>query len=135
MLLLRAREAVLEPTKPILRRHGLTEPQWRVLRTVGVEGEMETTRIAHIVFLHPPSVTRIVRDLAGLGYVTRKADPHDGRVVVVAISDAGRAILEEALPQIRDIARRLRIAYRPEELQVLEQHLIKLIETAGGLTA
>jgi len=133
MLLLRAREAVLEPTRPILRRYGITETQWRVLRTVGLDGEMEATRLAERVFLHPPSVTRIVRDLAAQGYVARGSDPQDRRVVRVAITPAGRAILEEALPQIREIARQIRAAYGPEALGDLEKALLKLIELVPQL--
>jgi homoprotocatechuate degradation regulator HpaR len=133
MLLLRAREAVLEPTRPILRRHGITEAQWRVLRTVGLDGEMEATPLAQRVFLRAPSVTRIVRDLAAKGYLARKSDPQDGRVVVVAITPKGRAILEEALPQIRDIARQIRLTYGPEALAELEQGLTKLIHTVPAI--
>lgn len=135
MLLLRAREAVLEPTRPILRRHALTEPQWRVLRTLGADGEMETLRLATAVFLRPPSVTRIVRDLAAKGHVTRRPDPQDGRVMLVAISPKGQAIVDEVLPLIRDLARRMRIAYGPEAIAALQRELAELIETVTRMPA
>lgn len=133
MLLLRAREAVLEPTRPILRRHALTEPQWRVLRVLGAEGEMETLRLAKAVFLRPPSLTRIVRDLAAKGRVTRRADPQDGRVVRVAITPKGEAVVQEVLPLILDLAGRMRSAYGPEAIAVLQRDLAELIETLARM--
>ncbi|HEV2530283.1 MarR family transcriptional regulator [Phenylobacterium sp.] len=132
MLLLRAREAVLEPARPILRRHALTEAQWRVLRTLDVDGAMEATRLARAVFLHGSSLTRIVRDLAAKAYVAKRPDPQDGRVVLVAISPAGSAIVKELLPLIRAIAAQHRAAYGPEALDDLEDRLRKLIATAAG---
>jgi homoprotocatechuate degradation regulator HpaR len=131
MLLLRAREAVLEPARPILRRYGLTEAQWRVLRTLEGDGEMEATRLARAVYLRAPSVTRIVRDLAAKAYVSRTPDPRDGRVVLVAITPLGREIVEEVLPLIRAVAAGLRAAYGAEALAALEQELAHLISTAG----
>jgi len=130
MLLLRAREAVLEPARPILRRHDLTEPQWRVLRTLDVDGEMETTRLSQAASLHAPSVTRIMRDLSAKGYVARKAGPRDGRVVMVAITPAGHAVVAEVWPQVLQLAARLRAAYGEAAMQELEKRLARLIETA-----
>lgn len=132
MLLLRAREAVLEPARPILRRYGLTEAQWRVLRMLGGEGEMEATRLAKAVYLRGPSVTRIVRDLSAKNYVARRSDPQDGRVAIVSLCPAGRAIVEEVMPLIQEIAARLRVIYGSEELADLERRLRRLIDVAGG---
>ena len=37
-LLLQAREAVMQHTRPSLREHGLSDQQWRVLRVLGEHG-------------------------------------------------------------------------------------------------
>jgi len=132
MLLLRAREAVLEPARPILRRHDLTEAQWRVLRTLDSEGEMEATRLTRAVYLRAPSLTRIVRDLCARDYVVRRPDPDDRRVVIVSIAPAGRAIVRQVHPLIRQVAGRLRDAFGPEALADLQHRLARLIDVASG---
>lgn len=42
-----------------------------------------------------PSMTQLVHRLERDGLVRRAADPQDGRVVAVAVTDAGRALLAE----------------------------------------
>jgi hypothetical protein len=41
--LMRAREAVMARIRPVLRAHGVTELQWRVLRTLAAVGEVEVS--------------------------------------------------------------------------------------------
>ena len=41
MALLRAREAVMRQFRPILRQHGLTEQQWRILRALAAVDAIE----------------------------------------------------------------------------------------------
>ena len=43
MALLRAREAVMRQFRPILRQHGLTEQQWRILRALAAVDAIEVT--------------------------------------------------------------------------------------------
>jgi DNA-binding MarR family transcriptional regulator len=71
--------------------------------------------------VQPPSMTRAVNCLADEGYVVRRAHETDGRQVVVALADKGRATLEEDRRR-RDawLARRLR-ELTPEERAVLRQ--------------
>src|ERR1700761_1711685 len=77
--LLRAREAVMIRIRPVLRGHGLTEQQWRGLCTVRDLEETEITVLAEQVFLLPPSLSRILRDLEGRGLILRRASVQDQR--------------------------------------------------------
>lgn len=43
----------------------------------------------------PPSMSRTVNGLVELGLVTRESDEHDGRVVRVAITPEGAAVIEQ----------------------------------------
>src|SRR5689334_4930258 len=83
--LLRAREAVMERLRPILRAHDLTEQQWRVLRAVSTEGALEVSQLAAAAVLLAPSVSRIVRDLAARGLIDRRVDRADQRVALVSV--------------------------------------------------
>jgi len=64
--------------------------------------------------------------------VSRRPDPQDRRVVLVAIRPAGRAVVEAVMPQIRQLAARLRAVCGTEALEELEARLKSLIALAPG---
>lgn len=91
--LLRARERVMEPVRGMLAESGVTEQKWRVLRVLEEAGEIEPTVIASEACLHLPSLSRILKSMETDGLILRKEDLEDRRKTLVAISEAGRAIL------------------------------------------
>lgn len=92
--LLRAREAVMGPIREMLAEAGLTEQQWRVLRVLDEDGPADATRIAARACLLAPSLSRILAGLEARGLVSRRGDAADRRRSVVALTDAGRAVLQ-----------------------------------------
>ena len=98
MALLRAREAVMSRFRPMLRAHGVTEQQWRVLRALEDSGEIEISRLAERSFILMPSLSRILRNLEGRGLIARRAAAADQRRVLVAISPKGLELVGEVAP-------------------------------------
>src|SRR5689334_25346371 len=86
MALLRAREAVMRQFRPSLRKHDLTEQQWRILRALAAVDAIEVTELARLAFLLGPSLSRILRDLEARQLVERKTAEADQRRAVVSIS-------------------------------------------------
>ncbi len=74
---------------------GLSHPQFSVLALLTREGPTTPGRLAELELVQPPTMTRTVNCLADLGLVTKTGDPRDGRQVVVALTDAGSAEVEE----------------------------------------
>jgi homoprotocatechuate degradation regulator HpaR len=91
--LLAAREAVMAPIRPLLREAGVTDQQWRVLRVLADAGPLDASNIAESALLYAPSVTRILRELAERGLVSRSADVADRRRTVVSITAEGRTLV------------------------------------------
>ena len=58
---------------------GITGPQRLVLRIVGRFPDMSAGELAHIVRLHPSTITGILRRLVERGLIERKSDPGDSR--------------------------------------------------------
>ena len=56
-------------------------------------GEQTVGQLASAERVQPPSMTRTVTCLERDGYVTRHPHPTDGRQVVIAISEAGEALI------------------------------------------
>ena len=123
--LLRAREEVMVPIRSMLAQSGVTEQKWRVLRVLEEAGEIEPTVIAREACLHLPSLSRILKTMEQDGLVQRREDEQDRRKMVIAISEAGRAILSEHAAQsaaiLVDIERRLGAEKIEAMLDLLEE--------------
>jgi homoprotocatechuate degradation regulator HpaR len=94
-LLLQARDSVMARTRPGLRLHGLSDPQWRVLRVLGELGTVETGRVAREAFILGPSLTGVLTRMERDGLVRRERDPQDQRRTVVAATAKGLKIVEK----------------------------------------
>jgi DNA-binding MarR family transcriptional regulator len=73
----------------------ITPSQLAVLNTVAACGEATMGRIAEIERVQPPSVSKIVGGLERIGFVERKSDPKDRRIILVAPTPRGVAYLAE----------------------------------------
>ncbi|QZA08999.1 MarR family transcriptional regulator [Mycolicibacter heraklionensis] len=61
------------------------------------DGNFQMGQLAIALMALPSRLTRQVRRLEGEGLVARTTSPHDRRRVLATITDAGRAMLEEAM--------------------------------------
>jgi homoprotocatechuate degradation regulator HpaR len=98
-LLLQAREAVMQHTRPSLREHGLSDQQWRVLRVLGEHarepGGIETGRIAREAFLLGPSLSGVLTRMERDGLITRERCSQDARRTVVRATPAGLKLVRK----------------------------------------
>lgn len=140
MSLLRAREAVMQNFRPILRHFGVTEQQWRVLRALSSMPSSEILALADATCLLAPSLSKIVRGLEERGFVDRRASPEDLRRGVVSISPSGLELLARAAPHFElvhdEISRRFdvgRIAAMQQMLSELEAAASERPSIAGLL--
>ena len=82
---------------PFLNRFHITEEQFHRQFNTNVLGLLLTTQEALRLFgpegVSQPAMTQLVTRLEKEGLAVRGNDPADGRVVVVSITDAGRAAL------------------------------------------
>jgi DNA-binding MarR family transcriptional regulator len=71
--------------------------QMAVLGALNARGELTVGELAVKERVQPPSMTRTVNCLVEGGYVERRASETDRRHVIVAITDAGRAVVRADL--------------------------------------
>jgi homoprotocatechuate degradation regulator HpaR len=129
--LLAAREAVMEPLRPILREAGLTEQQWRVLRVLTDEGPNDPSGLANAGLLHPPSVARILHDLAERKLIVRKSDPADGRRKMIAVTPQGRTLVEQTAGHVVKVLERYTKEFGKKRLAALQAELAELVKIVG----
>jgi DNA-binding MarR family transcriptional regulator len=94
----RVQQLLLERIDAVLRPLGLTFARYEVLRLLSFSsaGAMPMTRMGSLLQVHPTSVTSAVDRLENQGYVSRSRRDSDRRVVLATITDAGRAVVDEA---------------------------------------
>ena len=66
-------------SKRMERELGVTGPQRLVLRVVGQFPDMSAGELAHLVRLHPSTITGILHRLVARGLLERRVDPGDTR--------------------------------------------------------
>ncbi len=133
MSLLRAREAVMKQFRPSLRRHGLTEQQWRILRALTSVDAIEVTDLARMAFLLGPSLSRILRDLEARQLIERRTAKSDLRRAVVSISQKGVKLIEQVAPTSEAIYAAITRRYGAQKLAELQTMLGTLEESLCSL--
>jgi len=76
--------------RPMLNRHGLTEQQWRVIRILAEQGQMETQQLAERICILKPSLTGVLNRLQRDGLIERHKSRQDRRRIHVHLSEQGQ---------------------------------------------
>lgn len=97
----------------------MSDGQFAVLAALSVHGPHTLGELAERERVSPPSMNRTVNCLQEQGLVTRTADANDGRKVVIDLTDAGRAVVDETVSR-RDAWVEAALAdLEPEEREIL----------------
>lgn len=130
-----ATNAVVRTYRPLLRRLGITYPQYLALMVLWQHGSQTVGELAHHLDLPGHALTPMVQRLERAGFVVRRPSTNDGRAVLVELTPAG-CELETAAAAVQ---RRVVCAtgLSPEGLAALRNEVHKLVDdmraTAAGL--
>lgn len=83
--------------RPVLEPMGLTHPQYLVMLALWQHEPLSVRRLGELVSLEPATLSPLLKRLEAIGYLTRTRDPADERSLRVGLTDAGRALRQEAL--------------------------------------
>ncbi len=73
----------------------LTVTQLSALTSLNLAGALTPRELADVERVQPPTMTKIVAKLEERGLVQRTPHPTDGRQVILAATEGGRAVLEQ----------------------------------------
>ncbi|MFM1885163.1 MAG: hypothetical protein RL026_320 [Pseudomonadota bacterium] len=128
MTLLRAHEAVVLQFRPALRRHGLNEPQWRVLRVLAEHPETTLTALGREAAILAPSLSRMLPLMESRGWIQRRTSPDDQRHGLVTIAPAGRALFDTVWSEVARTYAGMDEAFGARRLAALHEELQALRE-------
>jgi len=103
-----------------LREHGLTIGRWQVL---SVLTQFDGSRIGTIADLsggEQPAVSRVVDQMERDGLVIRRPSLQDSRAVEVWITDRGRGIIEDLMPEANAFVERMLRKLDDSEVRLLK---------------
>lgn len=115
----------------VYREHGLGEGDFDVLaalRRAGAPYERAPGELADFTMVTTGAMTKRVDRLERAGLVTRRPSEHDGRGRVVALTSAGRELIDRAFTAHMANERRLLDVLTPDEAAQLEGLLRRWLE-------
>lgn len=108
LLLLHAREAALAHFRPILKRFGLTDQQWRILRVLSEARDgLEPGQIAEACKIQKPSLTGILARMTETKLIEREVSELDQRKQRISLTTKGTALVDRVTPLIDRQYRRI----------------------------
>lgn len=99
-LFLKARECLMAHFRPILNHYGLTDQQWRILRTLDEHDRLEPREICSLCQIHSASMTGVLARMEALELIQRSRVAGDQRRVVVRLAPKGDQLVREMAPLI-----------------------------------
>ena len=82
---------------PYLKKLGLTYTQYIVMMVMWESVSVSSRDLAARVHLDYGTLTPVLKKLETTGYITRKRDPEDERLLILELTDKGEAVKDEAL--------------------------------------
>ena len=134
-LLLRARETFMTRFRPILREHGITEQQWRVLRTLHDTGDMEPNQLADACLILSPSLTRMLAAMEQSEMIVRNRSSVDQRRQMISLTSKSRQFLADVEPQVDAEYSRIEALLGPARLEALYSTIDESVQVMESHTS
>ena len=117
--LLQARDVAMGFFRPSLNEHGLTEQQWRVIRILSQQGELETNRLADLACILKPSMTGVLSRMEEARLISRRKRDSDQRCVLVRLDEGGLQCFNTMSERMEQNYQRLQARLGEQKLQTL----------------
>ncbi|MCM3002709.1 MarR family winged helix-turn-helix transcriptional regulator [Priestia koreensis] len=122
--------AINKKLRPIvdknLQPYKITGPQFHVMHMIAKEGLTRVTQLADLMNVKPSAITVLMDRLIDRDLVERVHSERDRRVVMVSLSEQGKALLEEMTESHRKLMNHYFTQFSVEELNTFYQLFEKL---------
>ena len=108
------------------QKFGISVAEWRVVAHLSQAGSVSVREIHRRVDMDKSKVSRAASRLESRGFVTKSANPEDGRLVSLALTESGRAMIDEMTPIAREFEASV-LAELGEDAQVFKELIARMI--------
>lgn len=126
VVLARAFDSVSRHARDSIGRFGLGDTEFGVLEVLYHKGELPVCEVQRRILVESSSTTYVVDKLVGRRLVRRRASTADRRVVLLALTPAGRRLMQRHFPPHADAIRHAVGALSPRD-QALAARLLRTL--------
>ncbi len=112
----------------------VSTPQLRVLVLLHARGDLNLTAVAHRLGVNASNASRTCEQLVSVSLLSREDDPTDRRNVRLALTPAGRSLVNELLEQRRSVFTHIVAGMPPEARRELVAGLQAFLDSAAALS-
>ncbi|MEJ7929131.1 MarR family transcriptional regulator [Ramlibacter sp. AN1015] len=116
-------------------RYGITRREWRVLALLGQIDGLLSSELADRIRLDRARTSRAITSLVAKQLVSRMPGEADRRQARLSLTPAGRALVAELMPAVRDINREILAVLPQADVARLDAMLSRLQERSAQLAA
>jgi DNA-binding MarR family transcriptional regulator len=106
----------------------LTAVQYAALVAIGSHPGIDATRLSQVIYFDRSTIGDVLDRLESKGWVVRQPTPHDRRIKLCTLSQAGHDVLRQVAPGIRRIQERLLAPLTAAEAKTLLRLLAKMAD-------
>jgi DNA-binding MarR family transcriptional regulator len=110
-----------------LRPAGVGIGQWAVLLFLWARDGTTQAELARVVAIEPPTLVRTIDRMVRDGLVTRSPDPNDGRITRIHLTERGRALRDDLVPEAVAVNESAGTRLTAAESRTLHRLLAKLV--------
>lgn len=117
---------------PFLKELGLTYPQYITMMVLWENNKVAMRDLGKRLYLDSGTLTPVLKKLEAMGYLKRYRNPEDERILMVSITDEGKALRQEAenVPyQMGCLVNQKGELFSGEEVGTLKEQLYQIIHT------
>lgn len=126
-LLARASLLISSEFHEVVRAHGLSVAQWRILASLSDGQAISTGRLAQIVLAKQPTVTRQLDRMQAKGYIERLEQGSDRRFTWVRITSSGQEVVGTLVALARAHEAKVLAPFGLEDAEALKKILRQII--------
>jgi len=131
-LLAQASQLISSEFHEVVRRHGLSVSEWRVLASLEGSDGIPIGQLAQLALLKQPTMTRMLDRMEARGEVARFAHAGDRRVTLVRITPAGHRTVSRLIALAREHEARVVEPFGARRAEDLKATLRRIIELHRG---
>ena len=102
--------------------------QSRVLFVLHEEKSVSQKELAKQLNVTPPSITSMIKKMENDGYITRKVDPKDQRVMRLTLTEKGESLIEYVLKTADEMDKKVFGGMSAEEKMLFRRLLMQIID-------
>lgn|ERR1700739_1823291 len=123
-------------TNAALRKYDLVDASYMVLAVLyGSDDETSTaSTLGEACMEKPANLTRVCNDLEQQGLIVRGNRPGDRRCVMISLTDAGRDLIAQVLPEVWASTTRAYDGYNADDVKQLEALFKRQLDNFEALT-